>query len=159
MQKILEILENDCNTPLEQIALLTDLNVEEVAEKIEKLRKDKILIKNKSVINWEKTNREFVTALIEVKVTPQRGQGFDSIAERIYKFPEVKSVYLMAGAYDLTVIIEGKTMKDVASFVANRLAPMDCIVSTGTHFVLKKYKDDGIVFEDKETDSRQVITL
>lgn len=159
MQKILEILENDCNTPLEQIALLTDLTVEEVAEKIEKLRKDKILIKNKSVINWEKTNREFVTALIEVKVTPQRGQGFDSIAERIYKFPEVKSVYLMAGAYDLTVIIEGKTMKDVASFVANRLAPMDCIVSTGTHFVLKKYKDDGIVFEDKETDSRQVITL
>lgn len=159
MQKILEILENDCNTPLEQIALLTDLTVEEVAEKIEKLRKDKILIKNKSVINWEKTNREFVTALIEVKVTPQRGQGFDSIAERIYKFPEVKSVYLMAGAYDLTVIIEGKTMKEVASFVANRLAPMDCIVSTGTHFVLKKYKDDGIVFEDKETDSRQVITL
>ena len=159
MRKILEILENDCNTPLEQIALLTDMSVAEVAAKIEQRKKDKIILKNKSIINWEKTNRELVTALIELKVTPQRGEGFDKIAERIYKFPEVQSVYLMAGAYDLTVIIEGKTMKEVASFVANRLAPMDCVVSTGTHFVLKKYKDDGIIFDDKETDSRQVITL
>lgn len=159
MQKILEILENDCNTPLEQIALLTDLSVEEVAAEIDRLKEENILIKNKSVINWEKTNKEFVTALIELKVTPQLGQGFDKIAERIYKFPEVKSVFLMAGAYDLTVIIEGKTMKEVALFVANRLAPMDSVISTGTHFVLKKYKDDGIIFEDDEKDSRQVITL
>ncbi len=159
MRKILEILENDCNTPPEQIALMTDMTTEEVAAEIEKLKKDKIILKNKSIINWERTNREFVTALIELKVTPQRGEGFDKIAERIYKFPEVQSVYLMAGAYDLTVIIEGKTMQEVASFVATRLAPMDCVVSTGTHFVLKKYKDDGIIFEDKEIDSRQVITL
>ncbi len=159
MQKILEILEKDCETPLEQIALMTDMSVEAVAAEIDKLREDKILLKNKSVINWEKTNKEFVTALIELKVTPQRGEGFDKIAERIYKFPEVQSLYLMAGAYDLTVIIEGRTLKEVALFVANRLAPMDCVVSTGTHFVLKKYKDEGIIFDDDEKDSRQVITL
>lgn len=159
MQKILEILENDCNTPLEQIALITDMSVEEVAAKIDKLREDKIILKNKSVINWEKTDKELVTALIELKVTPQRGEGFDKIAERIYKFPEVKSVYLMAGAYDLTVIIEGKTIKDVALFVSNRLATMERVLSTGTHFVLKKYKDEGIIFDETEKDSRQVITL
>lgn len=159
MQKILEILEKDCETPLEQIALMTDMSVEAVAAEIDKLRENKILLKNKSVINWEKTNKEFVTALIELKVTPQRGEGFDKIAERIYKFPEVQSLYLMAGAYDLTVIIEGRTLKEVALFVANRLAPMDCVVSTGTHFVLKKYKDEGIIFDDDEKDSRQVITL
>jgi len=159
MQKILEILENDCNTPLEQIALITDMSVEEVAAKIDKLREDKIILKNKSVINWEKTDKELVTALIELKVTPQRGEGFDKIAERIYKFPEVKSVYLMAGAYDLTVIIEGKTIKDVALFVSNRLATMERVLSTGTHFVLKKYKDEGIIFDENEKDSRQVITL
>ena len=159
MQKILEILENDCNTPLEQIALLTDSTPAEVAAEIDKLQNENIILRNKSVINWEKTNKEFVTALIELKVTPQRGEGFDKIAERIYKFPEVKSVYLMAGAFDLTVIIEGKTMKEVALFVANRLAPMDAVISTGTHFVLKKYKDEGIIFEDNEKDCRQVITL
>ena len=159
MQKILEILENDCNTPLEQIALITESTIEEVAAKIDKLRKEKIIVKNKSVINWEKTEKEVATALIELKVSPQRGEGFDKIAERIYKFPEVKSVYLMAGAFDLTVIIEGKTMKEVALFVANRLAPMDAVISTGTHFVLKKYKDEGIIFEDNEKDCRQVITL
>jgi len=158
-QKILEILENDCNTPLEQIALMTDSDTAAVAAAIDELKNDNIILKNKAVINWEKTNKEFVTALIELKVTPQRGEGFDKIAERIYKFPEVKSVYLMAGAFDLTVIIEGKTMKEVALFVANRLAPMDSVISTGTHFVLKKYKDEGIIFDADETDNRQVITL
>ena len=159
MQKILEILENNCNTPLEQIALLTDMTSAEVAAAIDTLRNDKVILKNKSVINWEKTNKEFVTALIELKVTPQRGEGFDKIAERIYKFPEVKAVYLMAGAFDLTVIIEGKTMKEVALFVANRLAPMESVISTGTHFVLKKYKDEGINFDDDEQVGRQVISF
>lgn len=159
MQKILEILEDDCNTPLEQIALMTDSSPAEVAAAIDELKEDNIILKNKAIINWEKTNKEFVTALIELKVTPQRGEGFDKIAERIYKFPEVKSLYLMAGAFDLTVIIEGKTMKEVALFVANRLAPMDSVISTGTHFVLKKYKDAGITFEDDKADDRQVISL
>ena len=159
IEKILEILENDCNTTIEQIALMTESTSDAVAAAIDELKGNGIILKNKSVINWEKTNKEFVTALIELKVTPQRGEGFDKIAERIYKFPEVKSVYLMAGAFDLTVIIEGKTMKEVALFVANRLAPMDSVISTGTHFVLKKYKDEGIIFEDDEKDGRQVISL
>ena len=157
--KILEILDNDCTMPLEQIATLVDLPVDKVAETIEQLTEDKIILKNKSVINWELTDKEFVTAQIELKVTPQRGEGFDKIAERIYKFPEVKSLYLMAGQYDLLVFIEGKTMKEVALFVANRLAPLDFVVSTGTHFVLKKYKDQGVIFDDNEIDNRQVITL
>ena len=157
--KILEILDNDCTMPLEQISTLVDLPVDQVAEIIEKLTEDKIILKNKSVINWELTDKEFVTAQIELKVTPQRGEGFDKIAERIYKFSEVKSLYLMAGQYDLLVFIEGKTMKEVALFVANRLAPLDFVVSTGTHFVLKKYKDQGVIFDDNEIDNRQVITL
>ena len=107
-EKILEILENDCNLPLEQVAVLADISVEEAAAQIDEMKNEKIILGNKSVINWEKTDKEFVTALIELKVTPQRGEGFDKIAERIYKFPEVKSLYLMAGAFDLTVIIEGK---------------------------------------------------
>ena len=158
-EKILEIIEKDCNLPLEQIAILANVSVEEAAHQIDIMKNEKIILGNKSIINWEKTNKESVTALIELKVTPQRGEGFDKIAERIYKFPEVKDLYLMAGAFDLTVIIEGKTMKEVALFVANRLAPMDCVVSTGTHFVLKKYKYEGIIFDDKEKDTRQVITL
>lgn len=100
-----------------------------------------------------------VTALIELKVTPQRGEGFDKIAERIYKYPQVTSLYLMSGAYDLAITIEGKTMQEVALFVAQKIAPMDSIISTATHFVLKKYKEEGIVFEDDEKDTRQVITL
>lgn len=158
-EKLLEVLESNCNLPIEQIALLSNMTVEEAAEQIEQMKAEKIILGNKSIINWEKTDKEFVTALIELKVTPQRGEGFDRIAERIYQFPEVKSLYLMAGAFDLTVIIEGKTMKEVALFVANRLAPMECVISTSTYFVLKKYKYEGIIFADKESDTRQVITL
>ena len=157
--KILELLENDCMTSIEQMATLTDMDIADVAGLIDELKKNKILLKNKSVINWELTDKEFVTAQIQLKVTPQRGEGFDKIAERIYKFPEVQSLYLMAGQYDLLVFIEGKTMKEVAMFVANRLAPLDFVVSTGTHFVLKKYKDQGVIFNDDETDNRQEITL
>jgi DNA-binding Lrp family transcriptional regulator len=158
-EKILEILENDCNLPLEQVAVLAGMSTEEAAAQIDEMKKEKIILGNKSVINWEKTDKEFVTALIELKVTPQRGEGFDKIAERIYKFPEVKSLYLMAGAFDLTVIIEGKTMKEVALFVAEKLAPMEEVLSTTTHFVLKKYKIDGILTGKKATDPREVITL
>ena len=157
--KILELLENDCMITIEQMATLTDMEITEVATLIDELKNKKIILKNKSVINWELTDKEFVTAQIQLKVTPQRGEGFDKIAERIYKFPEVQSLYLMAGQYDLLVFIEGKTMKEVAMFVANRLAPLEFVVSTGTHFVLKKYKDQGVIFNDDESDNRQVITL
>ena len=158
-EKILELLENDCMMSLEQIATLANIDVAEVTSLIDEMKNKKIILKNKTVINWEKTNKEFVTAQIALNVVPQRGEGFDKIAERIYKFPEVQSLYLMAGQYDLLVTIGGKTMKEVALFVANRLAPLDFVVSTATHFVLKKYKDQGVIFDDNETDNRQVITL
>lgn len=157
--KILELLENDCMMSLEQIATLADIDPAEVAGLIDELKDKKIILKNKTVINWEKTNKEFVTAQISLNVVPQRGEGFDKIAERIYKFPEVQSLYLMAGQYDLLVTIEGKTMKEVALFVANRLAPLDFVTGTSTHFVLKKYKEQGVIFDDNEIDDRQVITL
>ena len=158
-EKILEILDTNCELTLEEIALMVDSTPDKVAESIEQMKKDNIILRNKSIINWDKTDKEFVSALIEVKVSPQRGEGFDKIAERIYKFPEVKSVYLVAGAFDLTLIIEGKTMKEVATFVAGRLAPLECVVSTSTHFVLKKYKYEGIIFENNEKDTREVISL
>ncbi len=157
--EILKILDEDCNIEPEQIAVMTDSSVEEVCDAINKMKENNVLLGNKAIINWEKTHVESVTALIELKVTPQRGEGFDKVAERIYKYPQVKSLYLMSGGFDLCVIIEGKSMKNVALFVASTLAPMESVVSTATHFVLKKYKDHGTIFEDNETDDRQVITL
>lgn len=157
--EILKILDEDCNIEPEQIAVMTDSSVEEVCDAIIKMKENNVLLGNKAIINWEKTHVESVTALIELKVTPQRGEGFDKVAERIYKYPQVKSLYLMSGGFDLCVIIEGKSMKNVALFVAETLAPMESVVSTATHFVLKKYKDHGTVFEDNEIDDRQVITL
>ncbi len=158
-EKILEILDTNCDYSLEEIALMVDSTIDDVAKAIDEMKDNNIILRNKSIINWEKTDKEFVSALIEVKVSPQRGEGFDKIAERIYKFPEVKSVYLIAGAFDLMLIIEGKTMHGVASFVANRLAPLECVISTSTHFVLKKYKYEGIIFDDDEKDTREVISL
>ena len=111
-----------------------------------------------ALINWEKTDIEKVSALIEVRVTPQRGQGFDSIAERIYKYPEVRSVYLMSGAYDLMVILEGKTLREVSNFVSDKLSTLDSVLSTATHFILKKYKDHGTAFAVKKEDEREMIT-
>ncbi len=158
-EKILEILEKNSDASHEQIAIMLDLTIEEVEESIKKYEEDGVILKRGALINWEKTDKEFVTALIELKVTPQRGEGFDKIAERIYRYPEVKSLYLMAGAFDLTVVIEGKTMKEVALFVSDKIAPMECVLSTATHFVLKKYKDNNVIFEDNTKDDRQVITL
>ena len=158
-KRVLEILENDCDITSEQIAVMLDKTADEIEKIIADLKKEMIILRNKCVVNWEKTDKEFVTASIELKVTPQRGDGFDKIAERIYQYPEVKSLYLMAGTYDLNVIIEGKTLQDVSHFVATKLAPMECVISTATHFVLKKYKDDGVIFEDKMEDGRQVITI
>jgi DNA-binding Lrp family transcriptional regulator len=158
-EKILEILEKNSDASHEQIAVMLDLTIEEVEETIKKYEENGVILKHGALINWEKTDKEFVTAMIELKVTPQRGEGFDKIAERIYRYPEVKSLYLMAGAFDLTVVIEGKTMKEVALFVSDKIAPMECVLSTATHFVLKKYKDNNVIFEDDTKDDRQVITL
>lgn len=161
MNEILEILEkNGPRITDEQIAHMTGKTEEEVAEAVKVLEKSGAVFGYKTMINWEKTDIESVSAIIELRVTPQRGEGFDKIAKRIYKYPQVKSVYLMSsGAYDLAVMIDGASMKEVAMFVAEKLAPMDSVVSTSTHFVLKKYKEHGFLCEDDEKDGRQVITL
>ena len=160
MEEILNILDKEKgNVSRAKIAQMLGMEEKEVADKIEKMEKENGIVGYKTIVNWDKTDKDVVVALIELRITPQRGEGFDKVAERIYKYPQVKSLYLMSGAYDLAVTIEGKSMKEVALFVAQKLAPMDSIISTATHFVLKKYKEEGIVFEDDEKDTRQVITL
>lgn len=157
MLEILGLLQCNSRLTAKEIAVMTSRSEEEVKMIIEKLEADKTIIKYFTLINWEKAGVERVNALIEVKMTPQRDVGFNSVAERIYRFPEVKNVYLMSGAYDLAVFIEGKTMKEVALFVATKLATIENVLSTATHFVLKTYKQDGFIFEDRETDQRLVI--
>lgn len=157
--KILELLEQNSRYSAADIALMLGLEEQEVVDSIKEMEKDKIICGYKTLINWDKVeHREVVTALIEVKVPPQRGEGFDKIAERIYRFSEVKAVYLMSGGFDLTVIIEGKTMKEVALFVGQKLAPLDAVLSTGTHFVLNKYKDHGVIFEEIKKDERMIVS-
>lgn len=160
MEEILNILDKEKgNVSRAKIAQMLGMEEKEVADKIEKMEKENVIVGYKTIVNWDKTDKDVVVALIDLRITPQRGEGFDKVAERIYKYPQVKSLYLMSGAYDLSVTIEGRSMKEVALFVAQKLAPMDSIISTATHFVLKKYKEEGIVFEDDEKDTRQVITL
>ena len=158
-KQILELLNSNSKLTAAEIAVMLGTTEAEVAAAIDALEKSKTIVSYKTIVNWEKTDYEKVSALIELKVTPQRGEGFDKIAERIYKFPEVKSLYLMAGAFDLTVIIEGKTMKEVALFVAEKFATLEGVTSTATHFILRKYKEDGFMLNTETPDSRQVITL
>ena len=160
MEQILEILEQNCRISPEQIATMLDTTPENVEEAIRKIEKDNVILGYRALINWEKTMKESVNAFIEVRITPQQGEGYDKIARDINKFDMVKSVYLMSGGYDLAVIIEGKTLKEVAMFVSQKLATMDLVQSTKTHFVLKKYKDAGVIFkENSDDDERRVITL
>ena len=160
MDSILRILDREQGkVDVARISAMLGMPEAEVAAKIEKLEKEHVIVGYKTIVNWEKTDRDVVTALIDLRVTPQRGEGFDKVAERIYKYPQVSSLYLMSGAYDLSVVIEGKTMKEVALFVAQKLAPMESVISTATHFVLKKYKEEGVIFKPEGKDSRQVITL
>ena len=158
-KKVLEILADNCRITHEQMATMLNVDMEQIQNEIKLLEEEKAILKYSALINWEKANVDVVSALIEVKVVPQRDVGFDQLAERIYRFPEVKSVLLVSGTYDLSVVIEGKTMKEVALFVAEKLATLEHVQSTITHFVLKTYKQDGVIFEDKEIDRRQVITL
>lgn len=131
---------------------------EEVAEAIRELEEDHVIVKYATVVNSSKLDDEKVTALIEVQITPERGRGFEAIAERVYLFPQVKSVFLMSGAYDLLVEVEGRNLKEVASFVSDKLSTLESVLSTKTHFILKKYKQDGIIFEDPEEDRRLLIS-
>ena len=143
----------------EDLAVMLGYDVEDVKHEIETMEKEHIICGYPTLINWDKTNCERVTALIEVKVTPQRGQGFDKIAERIYKFDEVESVYLISGEFDLAVMIEGKTMREVANFVSSKLSPLESVLSTSTNFILKKYKEHGTTLEVKPKSERKMITL
>ncbi len=145
--QILKLLENDAKLTPEQISVMLDISLEDVKAHITELECNGTILGYKTVVDWEKTDRESVTAMIDVKLTPQRGKGYDRVAEKIYNYPEVKSVYLMSGAYDLSVLIEGKTMKEVAFFVSQKLAPIDEVISTATHFVLHKYKDTGVLYD------------
>lgn len=140
------------------MAILLGENEVDVANEISNMEKEGIICGYHTLINWDNTSTEKVVALIEVKVTPQRGMGFDKIAERIYQFSAVSAVYLMSGSFDFTVIVEGKTMREVAQFVSDKLSPMESVLSTGTHFILKKYKDHGTILTENKTDERQLIT-
>ncbi|QQZ11412.1 Lrp/AsnC family transcriptional regulator [Heyndrickxia vini] len=156
--RILEIIEDNARIPLNTLAKMVNLSEAEVTDIIKDLEKRNIIASYISVINWSKlTEQEMVTAMIDVKVTPKRGVGFDDVAERIYRFPQVKSVYLMSGAFDLSVEVEGKTMLEVASFVSDKLATIESVLSTSTHFILKKFKHDGVILGENEKDRRMII--
>ena len=153
-EKILRAIAKDSKIAAEELAIRLGCTKEELIPAIAEMEADKVICGYPTLIDWDKVSEEKVTALIELKVTPQRGQGFDKIAERIYKFDEVESVYLMSGGFDLTVIIRGKSMKEVSRFVFEKLAPMESIQSTATHFVLKKYKDQGLIMQFESDDER-----
>lgn len=154
MKKLLELIEKDCTLTDQQLALMLNIPEDEVKAKKKELEDNKTVLSYSALIDWDKTEREYVTALIEVKVTPRLGRGFDKIAEKIYNYPEVKSVYLMSGGFDLTVIIEGRTLKEVSLFVSQKLSTLEDVTSTATHFVLKKYKDKGVIFDNDDEDLR-----
>lgn len=159
--KILELLEKDSRISIQDMSKMLGYTEKEISSKISELEKDNVICGYPALINWDKTdkNGEYVTSLIEVKVTPQREQGFDKIAKRIYNFDEVKTLYLMSGTFDLLVVVEGRNIKDISLFVSNKLATLDCILSTSTHFVLKKYKDHSVILDDNtKTDERIIIS-
>ncbi len=159
VEEFLKILENDARTTPEQIATMTGKSIEEVREAIRRAEKDRTIVKYKTVINWEKMGREEVWALIEVRLQPQREFGFDAVAERIYRFPEVRSAYLVSGTYDLAVFVTGKTMQEVAGFVSRKLSTLESVQGTVTHFLLKRYKEDGEILEGEEKPKREPLTL
>ena len=159
MKKILKLLENNATLTPAEIAAMLDMTPEAVAAEIETARAGGVLLGTRSVVDWDRAGGELVTAMIHVKVTPQRGEGFDRVAERIYQFEEVESLYLMSGGYDLQVVITGKTLKEVARFVAERLSTLDQVTETATHFLLKKYKEGGVIYKKPEDQEERVTYL
>ena len=157
-EELLAIIEKNSRIDLKELAVILGVEEIDVVNELAALEAEGIICGYHTLINWEQTTIDKVTALIEVRVTPQRGQGFDSIAERIYKYPEVRSVYLISGGYDLMVILEGKTLREVSNFVSDKLSTLDTVLSTATHFIFKKYKDHGTVLGSKKQDEREMIT-
>ena len=156
--ELLDLLREDCRLPLEKLAVMLGSTPEEVAETIDRLESERIILHYAPTINWDKTDRERVEAMIQVNVLPQRDRGFDEVASRIYRFDEVKSVYLMSGSYDLLVLVEARSLKELALFVSSKLSVLDQVTGTQTCFVLKRYKEDGIVFEGAQSDNRLVVS-
>ncbi len=156
--ELLSIIEKNSKIGLNELAVLLGIDEPAVLSEIEKLERDGVICGYHTLIDWEKTSIEKVTALIEVRVTPQRGQGFDSIAERIYNYPEVRATYLISGGYDLLIIIEEKSLREISNFVSDKLSTLDSVLSTATHFILKKYKDHGTILAKKREDEREIIT-
>jgi DNA-binding Lrp family transcriptional regulator len=154
MNEILKILEQDARKTPEQLATMTGIPLPEVEETIRKAESDRTIFKYKTMINWDKLGDEQVWALVEVRVVPQRDVGFDAIAERLYRFPEARTVYLVSGTYDLAVLVVGKTMQEVAGFVSAKLAPLEGVQGTVTHFLLKRYKEDGEILDGEEGPKR-----
>ena len=157
-EELLAIIEKNSRIDLRELAVILGVEEIDVVNELAALQNEGIICGYHTLINWEKTSIEKVSALIEVRVTPQRGQGFDNIAERIYKYPEVHAVFLISGCYDLLVSLEGKSLKEVSQFVSDKLSTLDIVLSTSTHFVLKKYKDHGTVLSRKDEDEREKIT-
>lgn len=158
-EELLKLIEKNSKISPKDLSKMLDMSEIDVVNEIAKLEKDNVICGYLTLIDWEKTSIEKVTGLIEVRVTPQRGNGFDRIAERIYNYPEVKSVYLISGAYDLLVTLEEDTLKGIATFVSDKLSTIDEVISTATHFILKKYKDHGTIFNNKSSDDREALTL
>lgn len=158
-EEILRLLEKNSRIDLHDVAVMLGTNEILVANEIARMEEENIICGYHTLINWDKTSDEKVSAIIEVRVTPQRGQGFDRFAERIYHYPEVKALYLMSGGYDFAVTIEGKSLKEVSMFVSEKLSTIEGVLSTATHFVLKKYKEHGTTLEVKPKSERKMITL
>lgn len=157
-EKILSIIEKNSKVDISELAIILGALEIDVANELKAMEEEGIICGYHTLIDWEKTSIEKVSALIEVRVTPQRGEGFDNIAERIYKYPEVNSVYLISGAYDLLVTLEGKSLKEVSTFVSDKLSTQESVLSTATHFILKKYKDHGTILTKRVLDERMKIT-
>lgn len=158
-EEIVTSLHDNCKLSLEQLAAMYEISVAEAAEIIDNMERNGTIIGYGAIVNWDKVNQGRVTAYIELKVTPQRNQGFDRIAERIYQYPQVTSLNLMSGSYDFGVTVEGDNLKNISLFVSEHLAPMEAVVSTATHFVLKRYKADGNILTSPASDDREVISL
>lgn len=157
-EKILWMLEKNSRIDLKDLAIMLGVEETAVANEIARMEEENIICGYHTMINWENTSQEKIIALIEVRVAPQRGMGFDKLAERIYQYEEVETVYLMSGGYDFTVILEGKTLREVSQFVSDKLSTLDSVLSTSTHFVLKKYKEHGTILAKKPKDERMLVT-
>ena len=154
MDKLLNLLDSNARLSTAQLATMLGRTEKEVADQIDAYQQAHVINGYKALIDWERTDREYVTAIIELRVSPKRDSGFESIAQSIMRLEEVESVYLMSGGYDLSVVVSGRTFQEVAMFVAKRLSPMDAVLSTATHFVLRRYKDRGVMFLDEVRDER-----